>query len=113
MPPSTAVAPRVVAILSQPELEKDRWLPLAATSAAARNDADFLDVVRAGNGRRSESAPLIATVRVVAEHFARGKPGVAVTTLLVHQLPRQTTDRRDCRRGVGRRLARRRTAAGG
>ncbi len=86
MPPSAAVAERIVAILSQPELEKDRWLPLAATSAGARCDAAFLDVVARRPADAPIPEPLLDSVRVVAEHFARGKPGVTVNPL-IHQLP--------------------------
>jgi putative membrane-bound dehydrogenase-like protein len=80
MPASAAAAAALAEFLSQPEVAQDRWLPLAATSAAARNDAAFLNSVAQFSG--APQAPLVAATRVVAEHYARGKPGDAVLPLL-------------------------------
>jgi len=41
MPASDGAAAAVFAILQQPRNSQDRWIPDAATSAAARNDAQF------------------------------------------------------------------------
>ncbi|HVU86896.1 MAG TPA: PVC-type heme-binding CxxCH protein [Pirellulales bacterium] len=80
MPASAATAGALVEFLSSPDVAQDRWLPLAATCAAARNDAPFLDAIATFNG--APPAPLLTAARVVAEHFARGKPGDAVAPLL-------------------------------
>jgi len=48
MPVSDAVAEAVSAMLSQPRNSEDRWIPDAATAAAARNDAGFLRTILAG-----------------------------------------------------------------
>ena len=42
MPASDAAAEAVFAMLQQPRNSEDRWIPDAATAAAARNDAGFL-----------------------------------------------------------------------
>jgi putative membrane-bound dehydrogenase-like protein len=45
MPASDSAASAVFAMLQKPENSDDRWIPDAATSAAARNDAGFLKAV--------------------------------------------------------------------
>ena len=47
MPGSPGAARAVFAMLSEPRNAEDHWIPDAATSAAARNDADFLKAVLA------------------------------------------------------------------
>jgi putative membrane-bound dehydrogenase-like protein len=42
LPPSEAAAVAVLAMLQEPRNSEDRWIPEAATSAAAHNDAGFL-----------------------------------------------------------------------
>jgi hypothetical protein len=42
LPPSDAAASAVLAALQEPRNAEDRWIPDAATSAAAQNDAGFL-----------------------------------------------------------------------
>ncbi|PYK98809.1 MAG: hypothetical protein DME19_11085 [Verrucomicrobia bacterium] len=48
MPVSDAAAAAVFAALQQPRNSDDRWIPDAATAAAARNDAGFLRAALAG-----------------------------------------------------------------
>lgn len=48
MPASPKAAPAVFAMLQDPANSKDRWLPDGAISAAARNDAGFLQAVLSG-----------------------------------------------------------------
>ncbi len=81
MPASAAAAEELANFLARPDVAQDRWLPLAATSAAARNDAAFLGTLATFNG--APQAPLVTATRIVAEHFARGKPGDAVVPLMV------------------------------
>jgi putative membrane-bound dehydrogenase-like protein len=47
MPPSELVGPVVVEMLQRPENSGDRWIPDAATAAAARHDVSFLKAVLA------------------------------------------------------------------
>src|SRR5204862_4726797 len=42
MPPSENAAAGVFAMLEHPRNSEDRWIPDAATTAAARNDASFI-----------------------------------------------------------------------
>ncbi len=48
MPASDAAGAAVFAMLRQPQNSEDRWIPDAATAAAARNDAGFIKAVLAG-----------------------------------------------------------------
>jgi putative membrane-bound dehydrogenase-like protein len=48
MPPSHSAASAVFAALQDPRNSDDRWIPDAATSAAARNDAGFIRAVLSG-----------------------------------------------------------------
>src|SRR5260370_17143333 len=45
MPPSEGAGSAVFAMLQETSNAKDRWIPDAATAAAARNDASFLKAV--------------------------------------------------------------------
>ncbi len=68
-PATDAAGAAVAAMLNQPENAKDRWLPLAATTAAARHDAGFLASALA---TKDASDALAQAVRVVSDHYARG-----------------------------------------
>src|SRR5262249_61508330 len=61
----------IVDALSGPENANDRWIPDAATSAAAKNAEPFLRSLAAA---KQPSAKLLEVVGVVAEHYARGGP---------------------------------------
>src|SRR5205823_5657562 len=78
LPPS-AGAGRAAAALADPATAADRWLPEAATCAAAANGESFL-LALAGQPRPTEK--LRAVAAVVAEHYARGEPANAVTALV-------------------------------
>jgi putative heme-binding domain-containing protein len=69
----------VLAALYDPANAGDRWIPDAATCAAARNSEHFL---RALAGSSSPSAKLLAVAGVVAEHYARGGPVESVGAVL-------------------------------
>jgi putative membrane-bound dehydrogenase-like protein len=69
MPPSKDAGVAIHAVLMAPENEKDRWIPLAATCAAARHNAGFLAAVLAA---KANTDGVRRVVRVVAEHYARG-----------------------------------------
>ena len=93
IPVSDAVGSAVFAMLQQPLNSQDRWIPDAATSAAARHDVGFLRAVLTGfNPTRSESAPskpskldgeVGRVVRLVTTHYAqRGPVDTIVPTLM-------------------------------
>jgi putative membrane-bound dehydrogenase-like protein len=69
--PSPAVGEAVVAVLSDPTNAGDRWIPEAATSAAANNSEQFLKALSA---KKEPSAKLLTVAGIVAEHYARGGP---------------------------------------
>ena len=79
MPPSKEAGAAIHALLLAPENEKDRWLPLAATSAAARHDAGFL---AASLTEKTSSTAVRHVMRIVAEHYARGDAANSVAGLL-------------------------------
>jgi putative membrane-bound dehydrogenase-like protein len=69
MPASKEAGEAVHAMLSAPENDKDRWIPLAATSAAARHHTGFLTAALTA---KTNSDAMRRIVRIVAEHYARG-----------------------------------------
>jgi putative membrane-bound dehydrogenase-like protein len=79
MPASGEAGAAVHALLLAAENAADRWLPLAATSAAARHDAGFL---AAAMGHDKNSPAVVRTLRIVAEHYARGDASGSVAGLL-------------------------------
>ncbi len=70
---------KVHAMLTRRENASDRWIPLAATAAAARSDRGFL---AASLGSKENNEAVRRVVRVVAEHFARGDKTDGLPTLL-------------------------------
>ncbi|HEY7424498.1 MAG TPA: PVC-type heme-binding CxxCH protein, partial [Gemmataceae bacterium] len=79
MPPLKEAGRAVHALLMAPENDKDRWIPLAATSSSARHAAGFL--VSALSEKKNTAAVRRVT-RVVAEHYARGDGTSSVDDLL-------------------------------
>lgn len=72
MPASARAAEGVVAALVDARNAKDRWIPRAATAAAARSPAEFLQAVAKAKPAAAAQESLAGAVRVVAEHYARG-----------------------------------------
>ena len=71
MPPAAEAAAAIAAALGLPANSTDRWIPDAATSAAARHDIHFLQaIVKTAGG---DNKRLEITERI-AEHYARGAP---------------------------------------
>ncbi|GIW86728.1 MAG: glycosyl hydrolase [Isosphaeraceae bacterium] len=68
-PSSDQIGAAVVAALLKPENTEDRWIPLAATTAAARHDLGFLAAALKSD---QPTDALTQTARIVAEHAARG-----------------------------------------
>jgi putative membrane-bound dehydrogenase-like protein len=70
-PPAAAAGAAVAEALGRPENASDRWIPDAATCAAARNGEHFLRAVAA---TKQPGEKLLGVTAVVAEHYARGGP---------------------------------------
>ena len=66
---SFAAGIAIHALLLSPENEKDRWIPLAATCAAARHHDGFLTSTLLPVALTTSSAR--QTLRIVSEHYAR------------------------------------------
>jgi putative membrane-bound dehydrogenase-like protein len=71
LPPSAAAGAAIAEALGRPENANDRWIPEAATCAAAKNDEHFL---RAVAGAKQPANRLLGVTTIVAEHYARGGP---------------------------------------
>jgi putative membrane-bound dehydrogenase-like protein len=69
MPPSKEAGEAIHKLLTAPDNGKDRWVPQAATCAAARHDVGFL---RAALSAKKNTDAVRRVVRIVAEHYARG-----------------------------------------
>jgi putative membrane-bound dehydrogenase-like protein len=82
MPRSAGAAQAVAEALDRGAVEKDRWLPDAAVSAASAHDLPFLEAI-AGGSRRAPGDAVAGVARRVAEHYARGGPVDSVGPLLV------------------------------
>jgi putative heme-binding domain-containing protein len=65
----------IVAALRDPSNADDRWIPDAATAAAAKNSDHFL---RALAATQEPSEKLLGIATIVAEHYARGGPADSV-----------------------------------
>jgi len=76
------VAKQIAALLEQPEVAEDRWLPLAATCAAARSGADFLNAVAKRDTTKPASAALLNAVKIVAGNYAHSLAGRPITPVL-------------------------------
>jgi putative membrane-bound dehydrogenase-like protein len=81
MPASAQAGAAVAAMLARPENCDDRWIPDAATAAAAAHDEGFLTAMAARKG--PHPARLMEVLARVAEHYARGGPVDSVAAQLV------------------------------
>jgi putative membrane-bound dehydrogenase-like protein len=93
-PPTPYAGEAILASLTDPRNASDRWIPDAATSAAANNSETFLKALSTpltlpsppsgGEGRvRGEPSPkLLAVAGIVAEHYARNAPVDSVITVI-------------------------------
>jgi putative membrane-bound dehydrogenase-like protein len=81
MPSSPNAGAAIHAMLMAPDNEKDRWIPLAATCAAARHDVGFLT---AALNAKTNSDSVRRVVRIVTEHYARGNSIKGLSDLLNH-----------------------------
>ncbi len=78
-PPAPGVGEALMTVFADPANTSDRWIPQAATCAAARNSEPFL---RALAAIRSPAEGLIAAAAIVAEHRARTGPYAALRPLV-------------------------------
>ncbi len=78
-PPTPAAGEAVAAMLGDPANAGDRWIPDAATCAAANNSEHFLRAVAA---IKAPPAKLLSVTAIVAEHYARGGPAASVGTVI-------------------------------
>jgi putative membrane-bound dehydrogenase-like protein len=78
-PPAADAGRAIVAALAEPRNADDRWIPDAATSAAAKNSEHFLGALAAV---KQPSAKLLAVAAVAATHYARGGPVDSVGALV-------------------------------
>ncbi len=83
MPGSPQAAAEVVAVLQEPRNATDRWIPDAATAAAAASALDFLQASASAAPKGDGEKALVESVRVVAGHLARAAPSDAPGKLLV------------------------------
>jgi putative membrane-bound dehydrogenase-like protein len=82
MPASKAAATALVDFLQQPRNANDRWIPSAATAAAARSDVDFLLTAALAKAKPETARALKDAVRVVSGHVALRAPDDAPGRLL-------------------------------
>jgi putative membrane-bound dehydrogenase-like protein len=82
MPASKKTAQAVAAFLQVSENAGDRWLPNAATAAAAKNDVYFLQSAADARLKPDVERTFANAVRVVAGHLARRAPEDTAASLL-------------------------------
>ena len=80
MPPSEQSSKAIAQLLKSPKRPLDKWLLDGVTTAAANNDALFLNSVTDKNAL--PSTELLTIVERIAEHHARGKPDESIANLL-------------------------------
>lgn len=78
-PPAARAGRAIVAALNETSNTGDRWLPDAATCAAARNSEHFLKALGA---KKAPPAKLLGVAAIVAEHYARSGPIDSVGAVL-------------------------------
>jgi hypothetical protein len=71
-PPNALAAEAIFKMMSKPQNSSDRWIPDAATAAAAQHDVYFLKVVAAA--KEAPASRLLTLTGRVAEHYARRGP---------------------------------------
>jgi putative membrane-bound dehydrogenase-like protein len=82
MPPSADAGKAIVAMLQLPGNAGDRWIPDAATSAAAAHDVHFLKALAAGGAAAANNRAALNAAAIVAEHYARGGATVVLPSLI-------------------------------
>jgi putative membrane-bound dehydrogenase-like protein len=82
-PESAPAAKAIVEALAAGNVDGDRWLPDAATSAAASHAAPFLKALAAKKLDKPASAMIVTIAGRVAEHYARGVAAGSSAEILV------------------------------
>jgi putative membrane-bound dehydrogenase-like protein len=82
MPGSRDAATAIVSLLQEPRNMADRWISVAAISAAAASDLDFLRAAAMAHPKPGQEESLVQAVRAVAGHLARRAPADAGGELL-------------------------------
>ena len=82
MPGSAESARAIASVLNETRNAIDRWLPLAATSAAAASGIDYLDALAQLKVSAESEKALIESARVVSGHLARSGPASSAPRLL-------------------------------
>ena len=82
MPRNEAAGRALAAAFDDPANSGDRWIPDAATSAAAAHDLSFLTAIATRKTVKPNDPKLLAIVSRVAEHYARGVPADSVGQLV-------------------------------
>jgi putative membrane-bound dehydrogenase-like protein len=70
-PPAPATGEAIATMLGDSVNADDRWIPYAATCAAANNTVYFLQALAA---KKASSPKLLGVTAIIAEHYARGAP---------------------------------------
>ncbi|MBI1249243.1 c-type cytochrome [bacterium] len=78
-PASDAAAADILAMITLPENAEDRWIPDAATAAAANQGANFLEAIAKADKLDESTRELLA---VVSENYARSGPTDTIAQLL-------------------------------
>lgn len=79
LPASDAAGTELLAMIAKPENFRDRWIPDAATAAAAQQGASFLKAV--AKSKKVDDA-MLKLVAIVTEHYARSGPTDTVADLI-------------------------------
>ncbi|MDB5351799.1 MAG: putative rane-bound dehydrogenase [Planctomycetota bacterium] len=82
--PTRSYAIVVVNALMNGAIDGDRWLPDAATAAAAKNDREFLAAIAGQSFSKPPSNDVVLVVSRVSEHFARSAPVSEVGPILAN-----------------------------
>jgi putative membrane-bound dehydrogenase-like protein len=82
MPGSRDAATAIVSLLQEPRNTADRWISVAAISAAAPSDLAFLRAAALAQPKPGREKSLVEAVRVIAGHLARRAPADAGGELL-------------------------------
>lgn len=82
MPGSREAGAAVAQLLSDRQNAADRWIPLAATSAAAQSDVAFLQSIASTRITDRGNRQVLDSVKTVAQHYARGGSSEGLTAII-------------------------------
>ncbi len=82
MPESDKAGQSLASALAEGSINGDRWLPDAATVAAARHAKGFLSAIASQKFEKAPSNEVVGVVLRTSEHFARGGPADEVGPIL-------------------------------